>query len=68
VLVLGAVGLVEEQADIWLAFAVGLAALAAQGARYARVEGLGWPGTILAVAANLTLGVIVVLLKVFVGH
>jgi hypothetical protein len=68
VLVFGAVGLVAEQTDIWLAFGVGLAALAAQGARYARVEGLGWAGTALAVAANLALGLLVVLLKVLVGH
>jgi len=68
VLVFGAVGLVDEQTDIWLAFAVGLASLAAQGGRYARVERLGLIGTLLAVAANLALGVLVVLLKVLVGH
>ena len=68
ILVLGAVGLVEESTDIWLAFAVGLVALAAQGARYARVQHLGLLGTATAVAVNLALGGIVVGLKVLVTH
>jgi len=68
VLVLGAVGLVEEATDIWIAFVVGLAALAAQGVRYARIEQLGVVGTAAAVSANLALGGLVVLLKVLVTH
>ena len=56
ILVLGAVGLVNEATDIWLAFAIGLVALAAQGVRYARVEELGRVGTVAAVVANLALG------------
>jgi hypothetical protein len=68
ILVLGAVGLVKESTDIWLAFGVGLAALAAQGIRYARVEKLGSFGTAKAVALNLALGGIVVGLKVAVTH
>jgi hypothetical protein len=68
ILLLGAVGLVEESTDIWLAFAVGLVALAAQGARYARVQQLGAVGTVAVVAANLALGGIVVGLKVLVSH
>jgi len=67
-LLLGALGLIGEQADIWLAFGVGLAALALQGARYARVERLGILGTTLVITANLALGGIVVALKVLVGH
>lgn len=67
-LILGAVGLVKESTDIWIAFAVGLAALAVQGRRYARVEGLGLLGTTAVVAANLTLGGMVVGLKVLVTH
>jgi hypothetical protein len=67
-LVLGAVGLVEESTDIWIAFGVGLAALAIQGARYARVERLGPLGAIAIVTANLALGLLVVLLKVVVAH
>jgi hypothetical protein len=68
ILVLGAVGLVKESTDILLAFAVGLVALAAQGARYARVEHLGLLGTVAAVAVNLALGAIVVGLKVLITH
>lgn len=67
-LVLGAVGLVEESTDIWLAFGVGLAALAVQGLRYARVERLGGLGMTAVVAANLALGLLVVALKVVVNH
>lgn len=68
ILVLGAVGVVKESTDIWLAFAVGLGALAAQGVRYARIEGLGFLGTTMAIAANLALGGIVVGLKVLITH
>jgi hypothetical protein len=67
-LILGAAGLVEESTDIWIAFAVGLAALAVQGGRYARVERLGPLGTTAVVAANLALGGMVVGLKVLVTH
>jgi hypothetical protein len=67
-LILGAVGLVQESKDIWLAFAVGLAALAVQGRRYARVEKLGPLGTAAVVASNLALGGLVVGLKVLVTH
>jgi hypothetical protein len=68
ILLLGAVGLVEEATDIWIAFAVGLVALAAQGARYARVQHLGVGGALAAVAVNLALGGIVVGLKVVITH
>lgn len=68
VLLLGALGLVEEATDIWLAFGVGFVALAAQGARYAQVERLGAAGTAAVIALNLALGGIVVALKVIVSH
>jgi hypothetical protein len=68
VLLLGATGLVKESTDIWLAFGVGLTALAVQGARYARVEHLGPFGTAAVVATNLALGGLVVLLKVLISH
>jgi hypothetical protein len=67
-LVLGAVDRVKESTDIWLAFAVGLAMLAAQGVRYARVQHLGPFGTAKVVAANLALCGIIVALKVAVTH
>jgi hypothetical protein len=68
VLLLGALGIVEESTDIWLAFGVGLAALAVQGARYARVERLGPAGTAAVIAANLALGGILVALKALIAH
>jgi hypothetical protein len=67
-LVLGAVGIVEESTDIVIAFGVGLAALAIQGLRYARIERLGRLGMIAIVAANVSLGLVVVALKVVVNH
>ena len=68
VLLLGALGIVEESTDIWLAFGLGFVALAAQGRRYARVEGLGAARTTVVIALNLALGGIVVVLKVLVSH
>jgi hypothetical protein len=67
-LLLGALGLVQESTDIWIAFGVGLAALAVQGARYARIEHLGTGGTAVVVVANVALGGIVVALKVLISH
>ena len=68
VLLLGALGTITESTDIWLAFGVGFVALAAQGARYARVERLGAGGMAAVIALNLALGGLVVALKVLVSH
>jgi hypothetical protein len=68
VLLLGALGLVEEDTTIWLAFGLGFVSLAAQGARYARVERLGAAGMAAVIALNLALGGVVVALKVLVSH
>jgi len=68
ILLLGALGVISETPDIWLAFAVGFVALAVQGGRYAHVEGLGRAGTAAIVALNLALGGLVVLLKVLISH
>jgi hypothetical protein len=68
VLLLGELGIIAEQPDIWLAFGVGFVALAVQGTRYARVERLGWAGTAAVVALNLALGGVVVVLKVVISH
>jgi len=67
-LLLGALGLLDETASIWLALAVGLVTLALEGVRYARIERLGAAGTLVAVAANMGLGLLVVLLKAAVLH
>lgn len=68
VLLLGVFGVIPETPDIWLAFGIGFAALAIQGARYARVERLGPAATIAIIAADLALGGLVVMLKVLVSH
>jgi hypothetical protein len=68
VLLLGSFGVISESPDIWLAFGLGFVALAIQGARYARVEGLGVAGTVAVIAVNLTLGGLVVMLKVLISH
>jgi hypothetical protein len=67
-LLLGVVGVLDERACVWIAIAIALATLAAQGFRYARIEAVGWKGTVAAVGANLTLGLLVVALKVAVHH
>jgi hypothetical protein len=59
---------VSTKAAVWIAFGLGLAVLAVQGVVFARVERLGWPGTLLVVAANLSLGAVLVALKVLVTH
>ena len=48
-LTLGALGLFDETASIWLALGLGLAILAVEGVRYARIERLGSAGLLLAV-------------------
>jgi 4-hydroxybenzoate polyprenyltransferase len=67
-LALGALGIFGERTAIWLALAAGLATLAVEGARYARLEHLGPTGTVVAVATNVGLGLFVVALKVGLLH
>jgi hypothetical protein len=67
-LLLGAVGLVSTRAATWLALAAGLAVLAVQGLLFARVERMGWRGTLAIVSVNLALGVTLIGLKLFVSH
>lgn len=67
-LVLGALGVISTHVAVWAAFGLGLAALAAQGVTVARVERLGRLGTLAVVAANVSLGVLLVGLKLVVTH
>jgi hypothetical protein len=67
-LLLGATGLLRSGTAVWLAFGLGVAALAVQGLRYARVERLSRGGTVAAIALNLGLGLILVILEVLVSH
>jgi hypothetical protein len=67
-LLLGALGIVRESASVWLALGLGLAILAAEGFRYAHIETLGRAATLAIVGTNLTVGLLVVVLKVAVAH
>jgi hypothetical protein len=67
-LLLGALGVFGESRAIWLALGVGLATLAVQGMRYARLEHLGRRGTAVSVSVSLALGLVIVALKALVAH
>lgn len=67
-LVVGATRLVGETTAVWLALAIGLVTLAVEGFRYARLERYGRAGTLVAIAVNLSLGLLVVALKVGLAH
>jgi hypothetical protein len=67
-LVLGAFGVISTQVAVWAAVGLGLVVLAVEGIAFARVEKLGWAGTIGAVAGNLGLGMLLIGLKLLVSH
>src|SRR5262249_1263813 len=67
-LLLGSIGVLSDNAAVWLAIALGLAVLAAQGIVFARIEKLGWLGTLVVLALNLALGLLLVALKAAVTH
>jgi hypothetical protein len=67
-LVLGALGVIGEQTAVWFALGFGVATLGVEGARYAKIERLGGPGTLTVIALNLLLGLAVVGLKALVAH
>jgi hypothetical protein len=68
ILVLGALGIFKGTTAIWLADGICVLALTVQGLRYALLERLGTVGTLISVALNLALGLIIVGLKVVVSH
>jgi hypothetical protein len=67
-LLLGAFGVVSTDVAVWLAIGFGLVVLAVQGITFAHVERLGRLGTLLVVAANVGLGVVLVGLKLLLSH
>jgi hypothetical protein len=67
-LVLGALGVLREQTAIWLALGIGILTLAVEGARYAAIERLGGAATLVQVGINVSLGLVIVGLKVLVAH
>ena len=58
----------SEQTAIRLALAFGVATLAFQAARYAALERLGRPATIVLVALNVVLGLVIVGLEASLAH
>ena len=67
-LVLGAIGVLSTKTAVWIAFILGLIVLAAEGVIVARVERLGRLGMLAVVAGNVSLGVLLVALKLAVSH
>lgn len=67
-LALGALGVLRESTAVWLAFGIALATLVVEGFRYAGVEHYGRLATFVSVAVNLSLGLVIVALKVAVSH
>lgn len=67
-LLLGAFGVISTQLAIWAAFGLGLAVLAVQGLEFARIEQLGRLGTVVAVAGNVGVGLLLVAVKLVVTH
>ena len=65
---LGALGVLKHKTAFWLGVGIGVATLAAQGLRYARLERMTAGATVISVALNLALGLVIVLLKIIVGH
>lgn len=67
-LLLGAAGLLSERAAVWLAFGLGLGVLFVEGIVFARTERLGLVASVVVVLANLGFGLLLVGLKLLLGH
>ena len=67
-LLLGASDVISETSAVWLALGIGLVTLAVEGLRYARLGSLGPAATLVAVGVNVSLGLLVVLLKAALAH
>ncbi len=67
-LTLGALGVLDETLAVWCALAIGIATLAVEGVRYARLERLGPLAAVLPVGINVGLGLVIVALKVAFDH
>ncbi len=67
-LLLAVIGVLSEKTAVWLALGLGMAVLFAVGVVFARVERLGFLGTLVAVLTNLALGGALIVLKVLLTH
>jgi hypothetical protein len=65
---LGAVGLLDDRTAVRLALWLGVAALAVQAIRYARLERLGPAATLVTVSLNLAIGLAIVVLEILIAH
>jgi hypothetical protein len=66
--VLGAVGILAQPTAVRLGLWLGVATLAAQGVRYARLEHLSPSATFVTISLNLTIGLAIVALEVWIAH
>ena len=67
-LLLGAVGLLSTDTAVWTAIGIGLVVLALEGAAFARIQRLGPLRTVVAVAANVGVGLLLVAAKLVLSH
>jgi hypothetical protein len=67
-LILGAIDVLPEDSAISLAIGLCLTTLAMEALRYARLERLGLTATVFTVGMNLLIGVLIVVLKIGLGH
>jgi hypothetical protein len=67
-LCLAGIGLFREGTALWIAFGIGLATLFVEGIRYAGVEHLSGLTKVLTVVVNVSLGLVIVALKVALSH
>jgi hypothetical protein len=67
-LVLGSVGVFRDSTALWIAFGIGLATLFVEGVRYAGVEHMSGFTKLLTVAVNVSLGLVIIALKVALAH
>jgi hypothetical protein len=67
-LALGAVDVLAQRTAVQLALWLGVAALAAQGIRYARLEHLSPGATLITIGLNLAIGLALVALEVLIAH
>jgi hypothetical protein len=65
---LGATGVLEHRTAVQLALWLGVATLAAQGIRYARLEHLHPAATIATIGLNLAIGLALVALEVLIAR
>jgi membrane-associated PAP2 superfamily phosphatase len=65
---LGATGVLAHRASVQLALWLGVAVLAAQGIRYARLERLHPAATFVTIGLNLAIGLALVALEVLIAH